>query len=90
MYNIIAFFVSYNRCIHAEKIIIVCLLHVHIAGRQYDKDGIQRMWWTEEAVKAFTERTKCFENQYSMYEMFGISVSVANVASSPGSPPCMW
>ena len=52
------------------------------AGRQFDKDGIQRMWWSEEAVRAFEDRAECFVNQYSMYEMFGISVSVhvANVS----------
>ena len=49
---------------------------VSVAGRQYDKDGMKRMWWTEEAVNAFNDRAQCFENQYSMYEMFGIPVRV--------------
>ena len=50
----------------------------YIVGRQFDKDGIQRMWWTEEVVEAFNDRAQCFVNQYSMYEMFGISVRVTN------------
>jgi predicted metalloendopeptidase len=44
-------------------------------GRQFDKDGIQRMWWTEKAVETFNDRAQCFVNQYSMYEMFGIPVN---------------
>ena len=49
---------------------------VPVTGRQFDKDGIQRMWWTEKAVETFNDRAQCFVNQYSMYEMFGIPVSV--------------
>ena len=59
---------------------VMCVqLHDHIVvkitGRRYDKDGQERMWWTEEIVKVFNNRAQCFVKQYSMYEMFGISVS---------------
>ena len=67
---------------HSSLIVSVEIACFTFTGRQYDKDGIQRMWWTQTAVNAFTERTKCFVNQYSMYEMFGISVSV-HVANDP-------
>ena len=48
-------------------------------GRRYDKYGRKRMWWSEEAVQAFKDRSQCFVEQYSNYEMFGLSVSVCNV-----------
>ncbi|CAI8022690.1 Endothelin-converting enzyme 1 [Geodia barretti] len=44
-------------------------------GRQYDKNGRKRMWWSKEAVDKFKERAQCFVEQYSQYELFGISVN---------------
>jgi predicted metalloendopeptidase len=44
-------------------------------GRQYDKNGRKRMWWSKEAVKKFKERAQCFVEQYSQYELFGIPVN---------------
>ena len=63
---------------------VMCVqLHDHIVviitGRKYDKDGVERMWWTEEAVQVFNNRSQCFVNQYSMYKMFGLSVSVTYI-----------
>ncbi|CAI7997216.1 Phosphate-regulating neutral endopeptidase PHEX, partial [Geodia barretti] len=43
-------------------------------GRQYDKNGRKRMWWSKEAIEKFKERAQCFVKQYSHYEMFGIPV----------------
>ena len=54
-------------------------MRVPIVGRQFDKDGIQRMWWTEESVEEFNDRAQCFVEQYSEYEMFGLSVSVVSI-----------
>ena len=34
------------------------------------------MWWSKEAVDKFKERAQCFVEQYSQYELFGISVSI--------------
>ena len=34
------------------------------------------MWWSKEAVEKFKERAQCFVEQYSQYELFGISVSI--------------
>ena len=63
---------------HSSLIVSVEIACFTFIGRQYDKDGIPRMWWTKEAVQAFNDRTECFVKQYSMYEMFGIPVSIAN------------
>lgn len=56
--------------------------HCITIGRQYDKDGRERMWWTEKAVETFNNRAQCFTDQYSNYEMFGISVSSLECNSS--------
>ena len=45
-------------------------------GRQFDKDGRIRMWWTEKAVEAFNNRAQCFVEQYNDYKMFGITVRI--------------
>ena len=47
-----------------------------ITGRQFDKDGNMRMWWSEKAVQVFNERAKCFMDQYSKYDISGTPVSV--------------
>ena len=57
------------------RVTIMFLLCCCTSGRRYDKDGRERMWWTEEAVQAFKDRSQCFVEQYSNYEMFGIPVS---------------
>jgi putative endopeptidase len=38
-------------------------------GRQYDKDGNLRDWWTKEDSKAFEEHTNMLVNQYNKYEV---------------------
>ena len=45
-------------------------------GRQYDKDGRRRMWWTQPAIDNFIERSDCFVEQYSNYELYGLPVCV--------------
>jgi putative endopeptidase len=38
-------------------------------GRQFDKDGNLRDWWTREDSKAFEEHTKMLVDQYNKYEV---------------------
>ncbi len=38
-------------------------------GRQFDKDGNLRDWWTKEDSKAFEEHTKMLVDQYNKYEV---------------------
>lgn len=37
-------------------------------GRQFDKDGNLRDWWTKDDELKFTERTQCLVNQYNAIE----------------------
>jgi len=37
-------------------------------GAKSDADGIQRNWWTEEDLKAFTAKVDQLDEQYSQYE----------------------
>ncbi|BFZ24008.1 hypothetical protein BsWGS_27047 [Bradybaena similaris] len=40
-------------------------------GREYDKFGNMKQWWDPEAVKRFTNETKCIIDQYSEYQLHG-------------------
>ena len=47
-------------------------------GQQYDEDGNRIQWWTDESVDNFEERTQCFVDQYSQYELQGYKVTAVN------------
>jgi len=51
----------------------ICL-PLQIEGREYDKNGILRNWWTNDSIAAFKTRTKCMVDQYSKYEVNGEKV----------------
>ena len=38
-------------------------------GREYDKSGNLKEWWQQSTIQKFQERMKCFENQYSSYQL---------------------
>lgn len=38
-----------------------------IKGRQFDKNGNMRQWWTNQTVTEYINRTKCFVDQYENY-----------------------
>ncbi|XP_065648256.1 endothelin-converting enzyme homolog isoform X2 [Hydra vulgaris] len=44
-------------------------------GRQFDKNGERKNWWSEASLNAFHERSGCMAEQYSMYSMYGINVN---------------
>ena len=44
-------------------------------GRKYNETGQLSPWWTNASIEAFNERAKCYVEQYSKYELFGIHVS---------------
>ncbi|KAJ4446787.1 hypothetical protein ANN_13485 [Periplaneta americana] len=39
------------------------------SGRQYDKDGNMRQWWSNTTVEEYVNRTTCFIEQYSNYRL---------------------
>ena len=44
-------------------------------GREYDAHGNLRQWWGNSTIKEFEERIRCFEQQYSSFEVNGDHVS---------------
>jgi putative endopeptidase len=44
-------------------------------GRQFDKDGNLREWWTEQDRKNFTERAQCVNKQFSGYKVGDLNVN---------------
>ncbi|CAG2104715.1 unnamed protein product [Medioppia subpectinata] len=46
------------------------------SGAQYDKEGNLENWWDEETQNKFTEKVKCFINQYSGYHIESINKNV--------------
>lgn len=60
---------------------VFCILFVHYSfrisfmfflGRLYDKNGnFGDPWWTEQSVRAFTEKAQCFVSEYSNFSING-------------------
>lgn len=44
-------------------------------GREYDEDGNLKQWWRNATIEQFEEKIKCFERQYSRFEINGVRVS---------------
>lgn len=38
-------------------------------GREYDKKGNLQEWWQHSTILKFQERMKCFEEQYSKFQI---------------------
>lgn len=60
-------------------------------GSQFDSDGNLRNWWTEETRRKFSERAKCFIDQYgsildpqAQMHLNGINTQGENIADSGG------
>ncbi|XP_052865910.1 neprilysin-1 [Anopheles cruzii] len=37
------------------------------SGRQFDKNGNLKQWWTNQTIQEYVNRTMCFVNQYNRY-----------------------
>jgi predicted metalloendopeptidase len=46
------------------------------SGRQFDKDGNEIQWWTDETIEKFNERKKCIVDQYSNYTVPNTNIKV--------------
>ncbi len=51
----------------------VSLLHI---GREYNETGQVEEWWTQTSVDNFIDRTLCYAEQYSDFNLFGIYVCI--------------
>ncbi|XP_078577018.1 endothelin-converting enzyme homolog isoform X1 [Branchiostoma floridae x Branchiostoma japonicum] len=47
-------------------------------GKEYDKDGNLRNWWTAESLKNFRKKSECLQKQYSEYTVYGENVNGEN------------
>ncbi|KAL5014567.1 hypothetical protein ScPMuIL_008837 [Solemya velum] len=45
-------------------------------GRQYDKDGYLRQWWSDEAIKSFRKKTQCMIKQYDNYTLPELNMTI--------------
>ncbi|RZC39331.1 uncharacterized protein BDFB_004487, partial [Asbolus verrucosus] len=45
-------------------------------GKNYDQNGMQQSWWTQQTMDAFLARTECFKEQYSNYYIPEINATV--------------
>ncbi|KAK6179529.1 hypothetical protein SNE40_011862 [Patella caerulea] len=60
-------------------------------GRQFDKTGNLRQWWTDGIIKKFQEKAQCLVNQYGNYtvpgadmQINGINTQGENIADNGG------
>lgn len=51
---------------HIQAVIFSCIWPLAI-GRNYDKDGDLKDWWTPDSTNGFLELSKCIVNQYSNF-----------------------
>jgi hypothetical protein len=51
-------------------------------GRQFDKDGNRKLWWTTETIDRFNKRKTCIVDQYSKYVLEQINTTVINRSNS--------
>ena len=60
-------------------IIIAHVLWV-TAGRQYDKSGNLKEWWSPSVVDRFKEKAQCIIDQYSNYTVVEAGLNVYNIS----------
>ncbi|XP_038075380.1 membrane metallo-endopeptidase-like 1 [Patiria miniata] len=60
-------------------------------GRQFDKDGNYRVWWSQESIENFVEEKQCIIDQYSEFVMpqnnrmlNGVRTQSENIADNGG------
>lgn len=46
------------------------------SGRQYDKEGNLKQWWTNQTISEYVNRTSCFIDQYNSYELEDIKANI--------------
>ena len=45
------------------------------SGKEYDKYGNLRQWWTNSTINNFKDRMECFVKQYGKYQLNGDHVN---------------
>lgn len=54
-------------------------------GRQFDKNGNLKQWWSDEVIERFKEAAQCIVDQYSNFtlEEVGMNVSTPYIMALP-------
>ena len=55
---------------------IVLVISLSFLGRQFDKDGNMRDWWSEDVVFEFKKKAQCFIDQYGNYTVPEVDMNV--------------
>ena len=55
---------------------IVLITSLSFLGRQFDKDGNMRDWWSEDVVFEFKKKAQCFIDQYGNYTVPEVDMNV--------------
>ena len=50
--------------------------NLHFLGKDFTIAGNFDTWWTNKSTTGFADRSKCFIDQYSKFQLFGRNVSV--------------
>ena len=59
-----------------DLFIILYIIYLYfLSGRQYDKRGNVRQWWSDTDIEKFKQAAQCFIDQYSNYTIAGTNVS---------------
>ena len=45
------------------------------AGREFDKNGLLKMWWEQSSIDSFKREARCIERQYSQFSVNGENVN---------------
>ncbi len=48
-------------------------------GRQFDKEGNVRIWWSQEVISSFKKQAQCIIDQYSGYRIQSAGVNVSAI-----------
>ena len=51
-------------------------MYVYFLGKDFDKEGNMRNWWTKSSTDNFDKLTKCFEDFYHNYTVNGTHVGL--------------
>lgn len=54
----------------------------YIIGKNYDVNGKQTMWWSQNVIREYVSRAQCFIKEYDQFMLFkNVNVSIHQVVS---------
>lgn len=52
------------------------VMNMHDLGRQYDKDGNLKQWWSDSVINRFKDKARCIIEQYNNYTVKEVGLNV--------------